>query len=140
MWTTPILAGILTLLLLLASGGGDPQIDSFWQRLLMNGFDKFLHFTVFGLLASACLRTLELHRLPRPGVIAFLFALIIAATDELLQAGNPHRMFDLYDFAANFLGITTFILLHQKLPLFRKLLHTPLLRLLFPRNTSEDAN
>lgn len=90
--------------------------------------DKFIHFSVFGLLATLVARC--------PGVHRFRYAILVVScfgiADEFRQSFTPGRSVELADWIADTTGAATGVLLYAFWPWYRRLLETPL-RLRRPR-------
>ena len=93
------------------------------------GFDKVVHLLLFGLLATHLCRyparPAARLRLPQ-AIFAVAVTTAFGLSDELHQAMNPHRTFDLLDLLADFLGACIAVACYQHWHLYRSLLEFPL--------------
>ncbi len=81
------------------------------------------HFFVFGLLATLFCRynpRTALHL--SQGLLAITLTSLFGLSDELRQAVNPERTFELADLAADIVGAIVAILVYQKSAFYRRLL------------------
>jgi len=85
--------------------------------------DKLAHFLVFGLLATAILRTSKLKDLSfRSLIIAALIASTYGAFDELRQSLTPGRSVELADWLADTLGAIVAVAVYARWHAYRKIL------------------
>lgn len=85
--------------------------------------DKIAHFLVFGLLATAILRTPGLRDLSgRSLFIAALLASAYGGFDELRQSLTPGRSVELADWLADTLGAVVAVLIYARWHGYRRLL------------------
>lgn len=102
-------AAMLVLILLITLGADLRLIPTRIQGIPL--FDKFMHFTLYGILAFLLHLALKGRRLTlgplHPPLAAILIALL-CALDELQQSFIPYRAFDAQDYAADILGILVF--------------------------------
>lgn len=87
------------------------------------GFDKIVHFGVFGLLASLVVRT---GFAPRRAWIAIVIVSLFGITDEWHQSFTPGRAVEFADWAADTLGAIVAVTLYVKWPRYRAWLEQPL--------------
>ena len=82
-----------------------------WLKVRVPYLDKAGHFTGMGLLAFLVLRTFGKHR--NPGFILMMVFLVLgfATAEEFSQRFLHYRSFELWDLAANYLGILFFSLI-----------------------------
>jgi VanZ family protein len=85
-------------------------------------FDKLVHFSVFGLLATLVLRPFRSRHL----VWAILLVSLFGATDELHQSLTPGRSMDYHDWIADTLGAALAVTLYTWWTWYRRLLETAL--------------
>lgn len=79
--------------------------------LRVEGIDKVLHFTMFGLITFYLHRWLSARRpglSARAALLAVLLPFTAAAVEELLQGLSPHRTFDPADLACDLAGMLAF--------------------------------
>lgn len=85
--------------------------------------DKLAHFLVFGLLATAILRTPVLKNLrPRSLIIAALLTSGYGGFDEIRQSFTPGRSVEFADWLADTIGAIVAVLVYAKWQVYRKLL------------------
>lgn len=117
LWPTLLVTTIVA-----ASGS---EIANMGTPLSIDGLDKIAHLLLFGLLAT------HLCRYPdRPearlswgqGIFAICVVFFFGLSDELHQAQNPYRTFELADLAADFIGATVAVVLYQRVAWYRRLL------------------
>ena len=84
-------------------------------------FDKVVHFSVFGLLATLVLRATGANR----WWLALVIVSVFGATDELHQSFTPGRSMDYHDWIADTLGAVLAVTLYVKWPWYRRLLERP---------------
>lgn len=85
--------------------------------------DKMAHFFVFGLLATAILRTPSLRDLSvRSLLIAVFIASAYGAFDEIRQSLTPGRSVELADWLADTLGAAVAVCVYARWPAYRRLL------------------
>lgn len=89
------------------------------------GFDKVVHFGVFGLLASLVVRT---GFAPRRAWLAVVWVSLFGITDEWHQSFTPGRAVELADWVADTLGAIVAVTLYVKWPRYRAWLEQPLRR------------
>ena len=110
----------LASLITFVSGRAAPQVpDILW----FPDIDKAAHFFVFGLLATLFCRynpRTALHL--SQGLLAITLTSLFGLSDELHQAVNPERTFELADLAADIVGAIVAILVYQKSAFYRRLL------------------
>jgi VanZ family protein len=109
-------AGALATTVVWASGHGQvagPNIVN---------FDKVVHFSVFGLMATLVLRPFRSRHVIWAIVIVSLFG----ATDELHQSFTPGRSMDYHDWIADTLGAITTVTAYAFWPWYRRHLERPL--------------
>jgi len=89
-------------------------------------FDKVAHFFVFGLLGTLWFRAVpgRLQSTTRLAA-AFVLTLMYGVVDEWIQASNPVRTFDPWDWIADALGALTALLFYRNWDLYRRILETP---------------
>jgi len=86
-------------------------------------FDKFAHFSVFGLLATLVLRPFR----TRAFTWAVLIVAIFGASDEIHQSFTPGRSMDYHDWMADTAGAIVAVAVYTFWPWYRRLLETRLL-------------
>jgi len=107
-----------------ASGGMGPQIP---KMLLFESIDKVAHFLVFGLLATLICRASREQQLAlRQGLLAIALTSLFGMSDELHQAFNPYRTFEIADWVADSTGAIVAIVVYQGWPLYRNFLENDL--------------
>ena len=68
--------------------------------------DKFVHLVEYGVLGFLFYRALKVSKLAsRVFLLAMIFSLLYALSDEVHQLFVPGRVFDLWDLAADSLGV-----------------------------------
>jgi len=85
----------------------DTQFIFSWVHAVPGG-DKLCHFLIFGglaLVANHSLRCRSVAFAGRPVLLGSVAVLILAAAEEVSQLYIPGRSFDLFDLAADALGI-----------------------------------
>ena len=94
-------------------------------------FDKIAHFFVFGLLATLWFRFLP-GKLVSNGRLcgAIALTLLYGVVDEWIQAANPARTSDSWDWFADGAGAITAILVYRGWRLYRRVLESPVLDVL----------
>lgn len=112
-WVYPI---ALAATVVAASGQGEVAAPA-----IVN-FDKLVHFSVFGLLATLVLRMLGRRSLP----VAVVLVSVFGASDELRQSLTPGRTMDLSDWIADTAGAVVAVAAYSVWPWYRRLLETPL--------------
>lgn len=130
-WPALALIGTLVFASGFDSGGADKdQIPH---------FDKVAHFFVFGLMGTLWFRWLkgDLKSSFRFGT-AFALTLAYGVADEWIQAHNPHRVTDFYDWLADGFGGLTGICVYRTWTLYRRVLETPIGLLLRGRVGGEN--
>ncbi|MCK4648089.1 VanZ family protein [bacterium] len=76
--------------------------------------DKFIHLIEYGILGFLFYRALKVSRLAKQVfVLAIIFSILYALSDEIHQYFVPGREFDLWDLAADSLGVV-FVALYLK--------------------------
>ncbi len=79
--------------------------------------DKIYHFVIFGMLGLFLIRGMFLavnHLLRKnPFAATFLIGTLFGLSDEIHQSFVPGRNMDLYDWAADILGIVLFALVYR---------------------------
>ncbi len=95
-------------------------------------FDKFAHFSVFGLLATLVARA---NPNSRRRWWAMLIVSLYGACDELRQSFTPGRSVEVADWLADTCGAITAVIVYQCWPAYRSLLE----RRLFVRRRPQPA-
>lgn len=91
------------------------------------GFDKVVHFFIFGLIATLLFRRLRIQFSEhRRWMIAFAGVVAFGVLDESLQFVNPNRTFDVYDWVADLSGAALALYVYRNWAWYRKLLELPL--------------
>ncbi|MFT5836577.1 MAG: VanZ family protein [Candidatus Azotimanducaceae bacterium] len=91
--------------------------------------DKLPHFLVFGLLATAILRTPKLKNLSaRSLIIAALMTSAYGGCDEIRQSLTPGRNVELADWYADMLGAITAVIVYARWHGYRQVLEWPVWR------------
>ena len=91
------------------------------------GFDKVVHFFVFGLVGTLIFRGLRFGLLEWKRFWTSLLAVALLGTlDEVLQHFNPQRYSDVLDWVADVSGAALALLLYRGWPLYRRVLEFPL--------------
>lgn len=91
------------------------------------GFDKVVHFFVFGLIATLMFRCLRIRFLDhRRWMIAIAGIVAYGVLDETLQYFNPNRSFDVYDWIADLSGAAVALYVYRNWSWYRNLLEFPL--------------
>lgn len=113
---------LLMATLVWSSGGTGPQ-----GVFLFPGVDKVAHVLYFGLLAILVCRVPD-NRQPAPRVVlaALLVTALFGFCDESIQAANPHRTFDPYDWLADLTGAVIALALYAGWSPWRRGLETDL--------------
>jgi VanZ family protein len=112
-WLYPV---ALAAMVVTASGRGQvagPEIVN---------FDKLVHFSVFGLLATLVARAPGIRR-PWMAVLAVSF---FGMSDEIRQGFTPGRSMAFADWVADTAGACLAVVLHTCWPAYRRLLELPL--------------
>lgn len=85
--------------------------------------DKLAHFLVFGLLATALLRTPKLRKLRKRNLlVAALIVSLYGCLDEIRQSFTPGRSVELADWLADTIGAITAVLVYAYWHGYRRLL------------------
>jgi len=101
--------------------------------------DKVAHFLVFGLLATAILRTPKLRGLSlKSCLLAALITSTYGAMDELRQSLTPGRSVELADWYADTLGAITAVIVYSQWKAYRALLEWAGLRRLKKKSAPQD--
>ncbi|MBC8189796.1 MAG: VanZ family protein [Puniceicoccaceae bacterium] len=112
--------GLLALAIFTASGAqqlATPDLGFQFSK------DKLGHFLVFGLLATAILRTPKLRDLrQRSLLMAALIASLYGGFDEVRQSFTPGRSVELADWLADTLGALVAVLVYARWHSYRRLL------------------
>jgi VanZ family protein len=85
-------------------------------------FDKFAHFSVFGLMATLVLRPFRGRHI----IWAVVIVSVFGATDELHQSLTPGRSMDFADWISDTTGAVVAVLAYSLWPWYRRLLERPL--------------
>ncbi len=94
-----------------------PDVDLLFSK------DKLAHFLVFGLLATAILRTPKLNKLRTRNLLAAaLIASAYGCFDEVRQSFTPNRSVELADWFADTMGATVAVLVYARWHGYRRLL------------------
>lgn len=99
------------------------------------GYDKLVHFLVFGLLATSIYMIWE-NKPWKATLLAILLTSAFGFSDEIHQAFTPGRSVDFYDWAADTLGAITAVTIYRSVGWYRNLLN---LRVAKPRNLSKKS-
>ncbi len=106
-WLWPVL---LAALIVTASGQSRVTAPS------VQGFDKLVHFAVFGLLATLVVRN---GFAPRHAWVAVLLVSLFGASDEWHQSHTPGRMAEVADWVADTLGAAVAVAAYTLWPAYR---------------------
>ena len=121
----PIIAVMATLIYASSLAKNAPVAPNIFQ------FDKIAHFFVFGLFGTLWFRMLRIPFLDtKRWMVAFMLVLLLGVVDEILQYFNPNRSFDPYDWVADASGALVAIFVYRGWTWYRRMLETPVLRLL----------
>lgn len=112
-WLYPILLAVVVVIASSRSHIAAPPIIN---------IDKLIHFSVFGLLATAVARCPGVHRFRYAILIVSLFGI----SDEIRQSFTPGRSVEFADWVADTSGAVTAVVLYAFWPWYRRLLETPL--------------
>lgn len=112
-WLYPIL---LAIMVVIASGRSHIAAPP------VVGVDKLIHFSVFGLLATAVARCPGVHRFRYAILIVSLFGI----SDEIRQSFTPGRSVEFADWVADTTGAVIAIVLYAFWPWYRRRLETPI--------------
>lgn len=103
--------------------------------------DKLGHFFVFGLLATALLRTDPLRRKAWVGtVLAGLLTSLFGLFDELRQSLTPGRAVEFADWLADTAGACTAVTVYKVWPAYRRLLERQVPTWPMARDTGRNAS
>jgi VanZ family protein len=86
------------------------------------GFDKVVHFAVYGLLATLTLRAPKIWRHRWRAVLAVALVSFFGATDEWHQLFTPGRSCDILDWLADTAGAALAVALYLRWPAYRRVL------------------
>lgn len=114
-----------TLLVTTIVAASGSEIANVASPLTTGGLDKIAHLLLFGLLATHLCRYPDRPetRLSRgQGIFAICVVFFFGVSDELHQAMNPFRTFELADLAADLVGATVAVILYQKVAWYRRML------------------
>lgn len=75
--------------------------------------DKIVHFGLYGLLGWLLARGFNASASKFPTALPIVIGMIFAVSDELHQAFVPGRDADIFDLAADFLGILIFVFAYR---------------------------
>ena len=92
------------------------------RMLAIPGFDKVLHFTLFGMLTLSLLLTWGDRRYTLAGLripLVVVLPLFFAAIEEGLQGLSPYRQMDIWDLACDAAGMLTFWWVAHRWPIVR---------------------
>lgn len=100
------------------------------QNVEIEHFDKIAHFFVYGLLGTLWFRWLPGERMKIARLLgAFGITMLYGVIDEWIQASNPVRTSDAWDWVADGLGALTALLVYRGWSLYRRILETPIRKL-----------
>lgn len=86
------------------------------------GYDKVIHFLVFGLLATTIYIPLE-NKPIWATILAIGLTSLFGLTDEIHQGYTPGRSVDFYDWIADTLGAITAVFIYRSVGWYRRLLN-----------------